>query len=131
MNAKAHEVDALKAAQRIPDHRDNATLVSRPAEEVPERRAKGSRHVDSAPHDHERSSLGVITPSPVAEIIRHLAEALEDHRVLKFADVRITAARESDRTRVTLVARHGFGWRRFPRDIRQPGREPDHRLRSA
>jgi len=38
-------------------------------------------------HARKRGSLE-------AEIVRHLAEALEDHRVCEFAKVRITTARE-------------------------------------
>jgi hypothetical protein len=41
-------------------------------------------------HTHKRGS-------PKPEILRHLAEALEDHRVFELAKVRITTARESNR----------------------------------
>jgi DNA invertase Pin-like site-specific DNA recombinase len=41
------------------------------------------------------------------EILRHLAEGLQDHGVVEFAKVRIAAAREGDGSRVRLIARHG------------------------
>jgi hypothetical protein len=40
------------------------------------------------------------------EIIRHVAEDLEDHRVVEFAEVGTATPRESNRARIRLIARH-------------------------